>query len=418
MNFLNKHLLTATITILVSTTALAQSDNEYAMAEDYFNNKEYKKALPLLEDEAQKGSKASMYRLGYMYENGLGVQKDATKAAYWYKQSAQSYSFTVSEMQTTAQKEKKPFLNRMQEQFKPSTYKEAEEFALLKMDTNTPETKSLIGELIEGDFFGIKPYETNYFLPFSYSSKKYNRVSSTKLPGTYHSEYESNTEVEFQLSLKKPLTYNLFGWNEYITAAYTQKVWWQTYSESSPFRETNYSPELFMSVPSSQEIDDEYGLKMMKYSFIHESNGREGYRSRSWNRIYASAQFQFENLFIRPRVWYRIPESSKDSDFYNGTDPNADGDDNPGMHHYLGYGDLTMTYLYGKHEMGALLRYNFNDGGSQRGAVDLHWSYPFFDSKNTFWFVKFFNGYGESLIDYDRSVTKTSFGFSFSRGLF
>jgi len=44
--------------------------------------------------------------------------------------------------------------------------------------------------------------------------------------------------------------------------------------------------------------------------------------------------------------------------------------------------------------------------------------YPFFGSTNMYWYTKIFSGYGESLIDYDRSITKASFGFSFSRGLF
>ncbi|BDY12617.1 phospholipase A [Hydrogenimonas cancrithermarum] len=65
-----------------------------------------------------------------------------------------------------------------------------------------------------------------------------------------------------------------------------------------------------------------------------------------------------------------------------------------------------------------LLGYNFGKGGHQRGAVQFDWSYPFFGSETTFWYLKFFNGYGESLIDYNRNITKASFGFSFSRGVF
>jgi phospholipase A1 len=49
--------------------------------------------------------------------------------------------------------------------------------------------------------------------------------------------------------------------------------------------------------------------------------------------------------------------------------------------------------------------------------VKLDWYYPFFGSHTTFWYLQFFNGYGESLIDYNRNYTKASFGFSFSRGV-
>jgi len=84
----------------------------------------------------------------------------------------------------------------------------------------------------------------------------------------------------------------------------------------------------------------------------------------------------------------------------------------------LGYGDIKIKYLFGKHEIGSKLRYNFAIGGKNRGAIDMHWSYPLLDSPYTFFYFKFFNGYGESLIDYNNCVTKLSFGLSFSREVF
>jgi len=57
-------------------------------------------------------------------------------------------------------------------------------------------------------------------------------------------------------------------------------------------------------------------------------------------------------------------------------------------------------------------------GRKNRGAIDVHWSYPLLDSPYTFFYFKFFNGYGESLIDYNNCVTKLSFGLSFSREVF
>jgi len=416
MNIFKKIVLLIVLNLSISMNLYSDDAQTYLRAEQYFNEQQYKKARPLLEDEAKKGSKASMYRLGFMYKNGLGVKQSDKKASYWFQKSASSYEFTLN-MKSKAEIETKPFTKRISDQINPNTNKEGAEYALLKMDTNTPETKELVSSHIGSDFFGLKPYKSNFFLPISYSSKKYARVNAGDLnaPTTY---YDSNSEVEFQISLKKPLTYNLFGFNEYITAAYTQKVWWQLYSASGPFRETNYLPELFMTIPSSQDIDDKYGLKAVKTGFMHESNGQEGYRSRSWNRLYATGQFQFNNLFISPRVWYRISEDKKNENFYNGVNPNASGDDNTNIYEYLGYGDLKVNYLIGKHEIGSVFRYNFGAGGTNRGAIDAHWSYPFFNSENTFWYVKFFSGYGESLIDYDKSVTKTSFGFSFSRGLF
>ncbi|MEA1956406.1 MAG: phospholipase A [Campylobacterota bacterium] len=370
------------------------------LANEYFNQKEYNKAFPIVKEEAENGSKASMYRLGYMYMNGLGVKKDIQKASQWFQKSASQYHYTL-DIKPKEDIEKLSFIQRVSNQIDPVTNKRKSEYTFKKMDVNTTETKELISSLENTGFYGLQPYKANYILPFSCSTNKYDNG-------------DLQTEVEFQLSFKKPITYNLFGFNEHFILAYTQKVWWQMYSDSAPFRETNYLPEVYISVPTTKSIDEKFGLKFMKYSFLHESNGRAGYSSRSWNRLYASANWQWDNLFLSTRTWYRIPENKKAIN----NDPNAKGDDNPDIYKYLGYGDVKINYFFNKHEVGSMFRYNFGMGGKHRGAIDLHWTYPFFGSKNTFLYLRFFNGYGESLIDYDKSVTKSSIGFSLSREVF
>jgi len=412
-----------------SLSADADSVDNNISSEKYFNEKQYKKAFPLLEEEAIKGIQPSIYRLAYMYQNGLGIEVDYQKAAFWFQQAASEYSYTLS-MENDHIKAKKSFIDNLSDQMNPETNKEGNAYILRKMDTNTPETSKLFDSILGGDFFGLHPYETNYLLPFGYSTHKYPRISSNTYLAPQEQEaygyYDENAEIEFQISLTKMLTYNLFGWNEYINFAYTQKVWWQFYGNSAPFRETNFSPELFMGVPVSDSIHDVSGLKLSKFGFIHESNGQDGYRSRSWNRLYLTGIWQWDNLFLSTRIWYKIPESKKYDGYHEGSvnpttgayEPNASGDDNPDIQNYLGYGDIKLKYLYENHEIGSLFRYNFGSGGKNRGAINAHWSYPFLNSENTFWYAKLFSGYGESLIDYDHSVTKVMFGFSFSRDLF
>jgi len=413
----------------------------------YFDEKAYKKALPLLQKLAKKGNKGAMYRLAYLYENGLGTPKNLEKATYWYKKAAQNYAYTIQTEGAKALYSRR-FAKRLKAQLTPYSTRAAGLAALAKVDTQTPETKQLFEDLTSGHFFGLTPYKANYLLPVGIADRKYRRQPSgyksfeifdavnhthiTPLYGTY----DKQTEVEFQFSLKKNLTYNLLGLGEYITAAYTQHCFWQLYAESGPFRETNYMPEIFATFPTSAVIDEVTGLKATKWGFIHQSNGQEGYRSRSWNRLYVQGMFQWSNLFLSARVWYRLPEEDKSDDYYRGyvdvnhngrpdpgdrlVDPNSesDKDDNPDILDYLGYGDLAFTYLWGNHQFDGLLRYNFHKGGKDRGAIQLDWSYPFFHSRTTFWYLKLFSGYGESLIDYNRNVTKASFGFSFSRGIF
>jgi phospholipase A1 len=58
------------------------------------------------------------------------------------------------------------------------------------------------------------------------------------------------------------------------------------------------------------------------------------------------------------------------------------------------------------------------DFDDNKGAIAIDWSRPMPYAKDSFWYVKVFSGYGESLIDYNRHINKLSLGFSFSRGLF
>ena len=270
-------------TILGLTVGLLA--NNYAEGIKYYEDGIYDKAFPLIEAEAKNDNKAAQYRLAEMYEQGQGTKVNYKKSSYWYKAAASKYAYKAPKkaVQKTTE-ENDSLLDDMGEKIShPEHIKEGAAFVLAKMDTDTPETKSFLTSFLDGDFFGLQPYHSNYILPISYSKDKPNRISpiyGNNLPGGYDT-YNKNTEVAFQLSLKKPLTYDLFGMNEFIIAAYTQKVWWQLYDESGPFRETNYLPEIFMSIPTSQSIDDSTGLKMVKLGFIHESNGQEGYRSRS-----------------------------------------------------------------------------------------------------------------------------------------
>jgi len=77
---------------------------------------------------------------------------------------------------------------------------------------------------------------------------------------------------------------------------------------------------------------------------------------------------------------------------------------------YIGYGSVKFTYFYFEHMFTLMARGNLERG---RGAIEATYSYPLQDQTNLY--VKLFSGYEESLIDYNRNLTKFAIGFSFSR---
>jgi len=248
------------------------------------------------------------------------------------------------------------------------------------------ETSFNLEQKITGNF-GLYPYKKNYLLPVTYDHNK--------------DEYRDQVETIFQFSIKKPITYNFFGLNESFSLGYTQKSFWQTTSDSSPFRETNYMPEIFLQFPYNKNKL----LKGFKISLIHESNGRNKENSRSWNRLYLEGYLQFSNLFVIPRIWYRIPE-------------NVNKDDNPDIYKYYGYGDLSLFYPYKKHTFELRIRNNIKFNSRNKGATELNWTFPLpelLSTSNSYGFLKIFSGYGESLIDYNRENNKIGIGIAFSR---
>jgi len=251
----------------------------------------------------------------------------------------------------------------------------------------------------QGKLFAIIPHKPNYLLLASYNDN----LSGEGLE-LEDSELD-HTEVKFQLSFKVPLARNLFSKdNGNLYAAYTMKSLWQAYNDdiSSPFRETNHEPEIFLSLRSNREI---FGLNnpYILAGLSHQSNGRGGDRSRSWNRLYLDFIFQRGDFALSIKPWYRLPEESKD---YLG-DPG--GDDNPDISAYMGYGELTGAWSKYGHTLSIMLRNNLRDSNN-RGAVELGWSFPLGETLPLKGYMQYFNGYGESLIDYNHSVNRIGLG--------
>ena len=223
-------------------------------------------------------------------------------------------------------------------------------------------------------FLGLKYYEPIYMLFTHDFSKKPDRKAD---------------ELHFEFSFERPITYDALGLGEKISFAYAQNSWWQITQDSAPFRESNYRPELYVSAPVP--FADE-----LKIGAMHESNGKGGEESRSWNRLYAQSTWSADGFSITPRVWYAFWLDRTNEDI-------AD---------YMGYGDLRASYTFGKQRLSALWRNNLHFDGSNRGAIELNYSFPIFNS-GFYGYLRYFNGYGESLADYKRSVNKIGIGLSF-----
>jgi phospholipase A1 len=241
----------------------------------------------------------------------------------------------------------------------------------------------------------IRPHKPNYVLPLSYNNRANQSFESL-----------DPWDIKFQFSLKVELAPELFGGS--LLFGYTQLSFWQAFNKevSSPFRETNYEPEIMWAYTRGRSADllRHRGLVL---GFVHQSNGRTQPFSRSWNRIYANFIFEYEDLYFSVKPWYRIPEKSKSDPL----DPR--GDDNPDIVKYMGRGEATVMWIRGPNRYGVMLRNNFDS--PNRGAVQIDWSYPIRGKLQGY--VQYFNGYGESLIDYNHRVNRFGIGLMLNNWL-
>ncbi|QTH63549.1 phospholipase A [Psychrosphaera ytuae] len=243
--------------------------------------------------------------------------------------------------------------------------------------------------------FTLLQHRRNYILPVTYATNP----SSTAVQGLTPENID-NFEAKFQLSIKMPIFNQENGSGLY--AAFTAVSFWQVYNAdaSKPFRETDYEPEVFYSFKNEYEL---LGVPFneLRLGFNHQSNGQDLFNSRSWNRLYVQALIDIDDTYYALKVWWRIPENEKDDEL----DPT--GDDNPDITDYLGNFEFEVGHQYKHYHFFAKWRNNL-DFSENRGAIELNFNYQFTEKYKVL--IQYFNGYGDSLIDYNRHQQRLGIG--------
>jgi len=242
--------------------------------------------------------------------------------------------------------------------------------------------------------FGIFPHRRSYILPFTYV-KDLSAEPYLDLVANPSDEELDDYEVKFQYSFKVPLGHRFLFGNDQLYFAFTQLSLWQAYNSdiSAPFRENNYEPELLwqfnLEEPLFNGLVSDFVLGLN-----HESNGRSGIYSRSWNRITFDTTWADEDWAVGLKLWYRLEESE-------------DEDENPDIEDYLGYGQLYVGYKWDKLRFTGVFMNNMQSDNN-RTSVDISFSIPI--SRNLRGFAQYYNGYGETLIDYNHRIKRIGFG--------
>ncbi len=211
---------------------------------------------------------------------------------------------------------------------------------------------------------------------------------------------DGGLNAKFQISLR----YQLFDgrgalasrlpWIDDLYLSYSQTSLWDLGDLSKPFKDSSYRPRVFFSNYDLARFFDGQMRIGVETGFGHESNGKEADESRSFNMLYVRPTLTLGDpsglrFFAAPLIHNYI----------------ADGD-NRDLKDYRGYVDWVLGFgAKGGLDFWTTLR---KGQRSDYGSVELNVSYPLSKLSGgdlTGWLtLQYFNGYGESLIDYNRKL--------------
>lgn len=211
---------------------------------------------------------------------------------------------------------------------------------------------------------------------------------------------DGGLNAKFQISLR----FRLFDdhgrlarrlpWIDDLYLSFSQTALWDLGELSKPFKDSSYRPRLFYANYDLARFFDGQLRVGIEGGIGHESNGKEGDDSRSYNMLYARPTLTFGDpdglrAYFAPLIHNYIAAS-----------------DNPDIDNYRGYVD----WLFGVGSKGGLDFWGVLRKGtrSDYGSVELSASYPLSKLSGgdlTGWLMlQYFNGYAESLLDYNRKL--------------
>lgn len=189
---------------------------------------------------------------------------------------------------------------------------------------------------------------------------------------------------------------------------FTQRSLWDINADSSPFFDTSYMPEVMYESQSYLDLGKTGGFQILGFQagVRHESNGRDGVNSRSLNIVYfrpavAFGRLDSWNLVLAPRFFTYVSDLGDNRDIAN----------------YRGYSELAA--IFGKNDSVALSVSGRLGRAGHKGSVQADLTIPvrfdkLFDFA-TYVMIQYWNGYGESLRNYNQQSSTVRAGFSLVR---
>ena len=197
-----------------------------------------------------------------------------------------------------------------------------------------------------------------------------------------------NSDVKFQISFQQRLTKSVLPFHSYLYLFYTQKAMWNVFERSLPFHDLNFNPGVGLS---RHIIMKNRLIGKLTVMLEHESNGRDGIHSRSWNKFSVAGE-AYISPFLMAHAKFWIPI--------------IDGEYNRDILRYSGIYQAGFQAVSSddKWVLDMTLGWNLNFNT----IVQL--GYRINHNSNQFIMLQYYNGYGESLLDYNQFHSRLRIG--------
>lgn len=234
-----------------------------------------------------------------------------------------------------------------------------------------------------GPYFGL--YKDNYFIFGTAVGPK-----PTK----------QNSNVKFQISFSQRLTKSVLPWNTYLFLFYTQKCFWNVLERSLPMTDLNFNPGIGLA--KHLFVKNRYIGKLLLLA-EHESNGRDGTASRSWNKISLGASIMIDpNFIVHGKVWLPIIDGLQNKDILN----------------YCGIYQIGTSFSTINKRFGASIILTKRKGWELNYNTIVELNYKIFPRDNQYLFLQYYNGYGEGLLAFKEFHSQLRVGIVIKPQLF
>ena len=195
---------------------------------------------------------------------------------------------------------------------------------------------------------------------------------------------EFNSDVKFQISFRHRLTKSILPLHSHLFLQYSQKAIWNVFEESLPFHDLNFNPGIGVQnlvVYNGKLVGN--GTVMLE----HESNGRDGEASRSWNKVSVSYAAVIDpRLEVYGKTWIPI----------------IDGQQNKDILKYCGIFQVGSQFISADRRWVADVTFVKRQGWNLNFNTILNVGFRFSKRDNQYLMLHFYDGYGENLLDYNK----------------